>query len=120
MGGQGAQVEDLAHYVRPTIDGGVAYGYGKEMGTFDDELLDPVYHCWKSSDYGPSQTGLGRKVLEQPDVVKLAGMRPLSHFNDFPLLKHYGGKWSGLVLNTGYGFYGYTLSWKSAQIAADF
>jgi len=118
--GMGAQVEDLAHYVRPMIDGGVAYGYGKEIGTFDDELLDPKFNCWKKDEFGPEVTGLGRKVLEQPDVMRLSGIRPLSHFNDFPLLKHYDDKWSGLVLNTGYGFYGYTLSWKSSQIAVDF
>jgi len=115
--GTGMHVEDLSHYVRPTSTGGVAYGFGKEIGTWEDQLLAPVYENW-GQEKGPAATGLGRELLKQTDVLRLSGMRPFSAWNDFPLLKRYPGRWSGLVLNTGYGFYGYTLSWKSAQLAA--
>eukprot|EP00929_Paragymnodinium_shiwhaense_P023496 TRINITY_DN14692_c0_g1_i9.p1 TRINITY_DN14692_c0_g1~~TRINITY_DN14692_c0_g1_i9.p1 ORF type:complete len:514 (-),score=73.71 TRINITY_DN14692_c0_g1_i9:311-1852(-) len=115
--GTGMHVEDLSHYIRPTITGGIAYGFGKEIGSWDDQLLDPQYEDW--GDDGPAATGLGREVLEQKDVQKLSGIRPFSSWLNSPLLKRYDGKWSGLVLNTGYGFYGYTLSWKSAQLAAE-
>lgn len=113
----GIEYEDLGHYIRAQSNGGVRYGFGRELGTFDDQLLDPSFEGWQSHT-GPHQTGLGRMIMDSPHV-ELAGFRPLSVFLKFPLLKRYKGEWSGLLVNTGFGFYGYGMAWKSAALVVD-
>lgn len=115
------QHEEKAHYIRAQKNGGVRYGFGKEFGISEEEIsqIDPHWvEAWEKGDHGVNGTGLGRKLLAQSDVQKLAGIRPLSCLGNFPLIKTYPG-WPGLILNTGFGWHGFTLSWKSAQIAAE-
>lgn len=117
----GVQHEEKSHYIRAQKNGGVRYGFGKEFGGLDDEVaqIDPHYEeTWTHKDTGIGATALGRKVMAQTDVKKLAGIRPLSALGNFPLIKTYP-KWPGLILCTGYGWHGFVMSWKSAQIAAD-
>merc|ERR1719387_1102048 len=64
-------------------------------------------------------TGLGRDMLKSDNTARLAGMRPVSLLGNFPLLKSLTGQWSGILVNTGFGFYGYGMTWKSAEIIAD-
>merc|ERR1712216_548320 len=117
MLGMGVQVEEFAHYIRAQKNGGVRYGFGKVVGVTDDELLNPKYdEDWEKKAAGIASTELGRAVLDSDGVLKLAGVRPLSVFGNHPLIKEYKKKWSGLILNTGYGWHGFVLSWKSAQL----
>lgn len=114
----GIEYEDLGHYIRSQADGGVRYGFGRQLGNFDDQLLNPTFEGWKP-DTGPNATGLGRRLVKNKNHVGLAGFRPLSAFIRFPLLKRYTGTWGGLFVNSGYGFYGYGMTWKSAEIVAN-
>jgi len=117
----GVQYEEMSHYIRPQKNGGVRYGFGKEWGGLDTEVsqIDPHFEeKWATKAEGIIATGLGRKVMAQKDVQKLAGIRPLSALGNFPLIKTYP-KWPGLILATGYGWHGFVMSWKSGQIAAD-
>jgi len=117
----GSQHEDFSHYVRPQRNGGVRYGYGKVLGIPDEELLFPEYdEYWEDNGgAGIKMTKLGQEMLEQNDTLKLAGVRPLSCFNNFPLLKVYPSM-PGLILNTGYGWHGFVMSWKSSQLVAEY
>lgn len=117
----GVQYEEKSHYIRAQKNGGVRYGFGKTFGGLDDQIeaIDPQFReDWVGRDAGINATALGRKVMSQPDVQKLAGIRPLSALGNFPIIKTYPG-WPGLILTSGYGWHGFTLSWKSAQLAAE-
>jgi len=121
MRGMGVQHEEKSHYVRAQKNGGVRYGFGKVVGVDDSELLNPVYvEEWETGPAGISQSGMGQKVLEQPDVQKLAGIRPLSVYGNFPILKRYTDDYGrGVIVNTGFGWHGFVMAWKSAQFAVD-
>lgn len=118
--GIGVQHEDDSHYIRAQRNGGVRYGWGKEFDVdlWDEEaLLNPtIDEEYERETGGILSTPLGRKIASDPKTKKLAGIRPLTLLNDFPLLKTYSDL-PQVVLNTGYGWYGFSMSWKSSEIA---
>lgn len=114
----GLEFEESGQYIRAQENGGVRYGFGRVIGTFEDELLDPKFEHWRGK-YAPALTGLGREMLDDNRTKRLCGMRPVSMLGNFPLLKSYTGDWSGVLLNSGFGFYGYGLTWNAARVIVD-
>merc|ERR1712110_1055956 len=64
-----------------------------------------------------SQAECGKRLVEDNRTLKLGGVRPMSVFGHFPLIKSYSG--GRVVLNTGGGANGFVCSWMSSKIAAD-
>lgn len=114
----GIEFEEPGQYIRAQADGGIRYGFGRVIGTFEDELLDPKFEHWES-EYDPKFTGLGKEMLKLDHTHRLAGMRPVSAMGNFPIVKAFQGEYSGILLNTGFGFYGYGLTWNSAKVVVD-
>merc|ERR1712151_1164903 len=63
------------------------------------------------------QATIGKKLVADNRTLRKGGARPLCYFNNFPLIKMH--PWAPVVFNSGGGVNGFTISWKSAQIAAD-
>lgn len=117
----GVQDQERSHYIRPQKNGGVRYGFGKHFADMSREVseIDPQFEeAWLEKKAGIKATELGRKVMLQNDTQRLAGIRPLSALGNFPLIKTYP-EYPGLILTTGYGWHGFTMAWKSAQLAAE-
>mmetsp|Transcript_46050 Transcript_46050/g.121584 ORF Transcript_46050/g.121584 Transcript_46050/m.121584 type:complete len:197 (-) Transcript_46050:105-695(-) len=116
----GVTFEEEKQYVRATQNGGVAIGGGMYFGDVLDEKVRALQYDSGGGFDGDdffSHTELGRQVVNDPDTLRLGGVRPLGPFGYFPTLKSY---WNGrVVLNTGGGVNGYVSSWKAGELAAD-
>jgi hypothetical protein len=117
-------VYEKAHmYLRTTRSGNPAIGGGMYVNSGSDsecrhlQYRDSLVWSGFNADSYMEQAPLGKKLLEDEGTLKLGGVRPISIFGNFPLLKSYfGGR---VVLNTGGGANGFVCSWKSGQLAAD-
>jgi len=114
----GIEFEEASQYIRAQEDGGIRYGFGRVVGSFEDELYDPRFENWED-ECSPRNTGLGRAMLKSKATKRLAGFRPFGALGNFPTMKAYTNWNKGVFLNTGFGFYGYGMTWLSSKIVAD-
>eukprot|EP00300_Choanocystis_sp_HF-7_P027189 c32264_g1_i1.p1 GENE.c32264_g1_i1~~c32264_g1_i1.p1 ORF type:complete len:687 (+),score=117.14 c32264_g1_i1:23-2062(+) len=123
--GLGLQLEDRgqnlqAAFIRSTQDRMVRIGGGAQLVAHDADLTVPLPTA--SSDqnqrvFDPLE--LSRNISNAPHTDHSTGVRPVGYFVNFPLIKMYAGRWRNVMLYSGLGFHGYTMSWGAAKIVAD-
>jgi len=126
----GVVLEEYHMYLRSTQDGRLAVGGGLwivPQGLMAEfmvrslpykQLVHTVGEIWgNTGDNYMRQSNVGKWLVNQSGTLKLGGARPLSYFGNFPIIKKH--PYAPLVINTGGAVNGFSISWKSGQIAAD-
>lgn len=109
-----------AAYVRTTADLKVKAWGGNEVHASTEGLKPPYQYCDADAEDQLFRQGpqCARALVDLPDTLKLAGMRPVPSIGGVPLLKRYTGTWRNVFLNSGYGYNGYDLAWFSSACTA--
>mmetsp|Transcript_124235 Transcript_124235/g.397672 ORF Transcript_124235/g.397672 Transcript_124235/m.397672 type:complete len:665 (+) Transcript_124235:3-1997(+) len=106
-----------AAYARATADSFVKVWGGHDVSATDEGVKPPYGFCSAEEEdkifrRGPS---CAAALVDVPTTTRLSGMRPVPSIGGVPLLKRYTGSWRNVLLNTGYGYNGYDLSWFASS-----
>jgi glycine/D-amino acid oxidase-like deaminating enzyme len=106
--------DDYHQYIRSTKTGAVAMGGGMSLSSRDDATIEALAYDTNFGDAYMAQSALGQQLLQDPGLTRQGGVRPISKYDEFPILKsHQGGR---IIINTGGGAFGYSIYWKSAEL----
>eukprot|EP00300_Choanocystis_sp_HF-7_P042825 c9509_g1_i2.p1 GENE.c9509_g1_i2~~c9509_g1_i2.p1 ORF type:complete len:692 (+),score=145.96 c9509_g1_i2:44-2119(+) len=122
--GLGLQLEDRgenleAAFIRSTEDRMVRLGGGAQLVS-QEKFLPPFPQANANQVrrvFDPLE--LSRNISNAPHTNHATGARPISYFVNFALIKVYAGQWRHVLLNSGLGFHGYTMSWGASKLVAD-
>lgn len=108
--------DDYHQYIRSRKNGAVVMGGAMFVGPRNDAAVEALAYDASMADAYMGQSELGKQLLEDPDLERVGGCRPMSKHVEFPLLK--SDPTGRIIVHTGGGALGYSLYWKSAELAA--
>lgn len=112
-----AGADGRAAFSRATAAGKVKIWGGAYIDASDDNVFIPYHEPVRSNLTRLFETPAPEvaQLLWEGGAATETCLRPVPSIGEVPLIKKYGGEWSNLYLNTGYGFNGYDLAYFASD-----
>lgn len=106
-----------AAYARSTSKMRVKVWGGHDVSATDEGVEPPYAFCSHAEKQHIFEEGpaCASALVNLSTTVRMAGMRPVPSIGNVPLIKRYEGLWRNVLLNSGYGYNGYDLSWFASM-----